>query len=213
MPRAISNPPIGCDPPTQTDPSDEASRQAMYGIGVEEPTTVEPALAGNRLIRELLAALLDRAPRAAMVCLSTLGADERESSGTRAFYRVIRARPGEQSENLVGGVPAVPDWRGLLPSLGAGQGIVLRVADLRPGPLPIRLSPTGAAYVLACPANGPTGDPAGAVFVIFDIGDRAPRGAELRRVRGEGARIGSQIAAVLDLVRQGRSPSPHAEAA
>jgi hypothetical protein len=51
------------------------------------------------------------------------------------------------------------------------------------------------------------------VFIVFDMRDRAPRRAELRRLRGEGTRIGSQIAAVLDLVGQGCAPSPTAGAA
>jgi hypothetical protein len=179
---------------------------------------MEPTLAGNRLIRRLLACLLDQAPRAAMVSLSILGADELGADNRTldlgcSYHRVIRATPGKRFDSLARRVPGVPNWQVLQPSLRAGQGIVLRVADLLPGPLPDRLSPTRAAYVLACPAISATGHPAGAVLIVFDIADPAPRGAELRRLRREGARIASQIVAVLELVAQARALSPCAEAA
>jgi hypothetical protein len=164
----------------------------------------ETALAGDRLIRLLLASLLDKAPRAALVSLSILGADQPEWDAHRSFYRVAkRVTAGKRHDALRRRVPAVPDWQALLPSLQAGQCVVLRVADLLPGPLPDRLSPTRAAHVLAWPTICPRGVLAGAVFIVFGTRDRAPRGAELRRLRAEGSRIGSQIAAVLDLVGQG----------
>jgi hypothetical protein len=212
MPRIASNPEP--DPPGRNQGSGEASDPTKRWSRVRDPVRTETALAGNRLIRRLLVSLLHQAPRAALVSLSILGAEQREWNAGRSYYRVTnRVTPGKRFDALTRRVPAVPDWQALRLSLRAGQCAVLKVADLLSGPLSGRLSPTRASYVLACPATSPSGDLIGAVFIVFETGDRAPRGAELRRQRGEGARIGRQIAAVLDLVGQGRAPSPYAEAA
>jgi hypothetical protein len=213
MPRTISNP-TEPDPRWRNRPSGESCDQTKSWTGNRELTRTGTALAGNRLIQRLLASLSDQVPRAALVSLSILGMDEREWDGGRSYYRVTnRATPGKRLDALTRRVTAVPAWQALLPPLRAGRSVLLRVADLRLGPPSEWLSPTRVAHVLACPATSPPGDPTGAVFIVFDIGDRAPRGAELRRLRAQGARIGSQIAAVLDLMRHAPTPSPYAEAA
>ncbi len=185
----VPEPEIECESHTPMPASDRPASR------LQASARTEPAVAGDRLIRLLLANLLDQVPRAAMVGLSILGVDGQGSNGQHAQYRVTsRARQGRRSDALMQRVPALPDRRVVQASLRVGECTVLRVTDIPPR------SPT---HVLVCPSTTPAGDLIGAVFIVFVNGRRAPRGAERRRLNSAALRIGSQVAAVLDLVGQG----------
>jgi hypothetical protein len=170
--------------------------------------------AANRLIRHLLVSLLHQASCAALVCLNVFDTDDKQWELDRPYYRVTNSsRFGRRQDSLARQMPSVLNWEALLPSLRAGRCPVLRVADLRAGPVPDRLSRTAASRTLVCPAADPLGDLVGAVFIAFEGRNGAPRGAELRHLSNAAARVGGQIAAVLDLAGRVRARVPQTEAA
>jgi hypothetical protein len=166
--------------------------------------------AANRLIRHLLVSLLHQASCAALVCLNVIDTDDKQWELDRPYFRVTSsAGLGRRPGSLARQMPFVPNWEALLPSLHAGCCPVLRGT----GPVPGWPSPTATSRTLVCPAADPLGDLVGAVFIVFDGRNGAPRGADLRHVTNAAARVGGQIAAVLDLAGRVRARAPQTEAA
>jgi hypothetical protein len=170
--------------------------------------------AANRLIHRLLAALLDQAPRAVLVCLKIVDGDDRQWEMDRSYFRVTnRVKRSRRQDALTRWMPSVPNWGPMLPGLRDGLCPLLRIADLRSGPLPERLPPTLASRALVCPVADSRATLLGAVIIVFDRRDSRPRGAVLRRIAVAGTRAGGQIGAVLDLSGRGRAPMRYPEAA
>jgi hypothetical protein len=157
-------------------------------------------IAANRLIRRLLAALLDQAPYAALVCLNVIDADDKQWELDRRYFRVTNGVGlRKRQDALVRRMPPVPNWESLLPLLRDGRCPLLRVADLQTGPMPQRLPPTATSDVLVCPVADLRGDLMGAILIVLDRRHGSPRGAKLKHLAAAGARAGGQIAAVLAL--------------
>jgi hypothetical protein len=174
-------------------------------------STVNPA--ANKLVRRLLLSLLDQAPWVTLVCLKIIDANAEEWEADQPHFRVtssVRLHRREDAAALR--LPPVPNWEALLPALRTGRRPVLRVADLAIGAAS-NGPPAGTAFsALVCPAANPQGDLLGAVFLVFDLCDGASR-AELKRLAEVGTRVGSQIAAVLDLGGRAGAGTPYHDAA
>jgi hypothetical protein len=152
-------------------------------------TPLDPATAANRLVRQLLATLLAEAPRAAVVSLSTHGADDRQ------WDMVCHVAKGvgqsRRFDLLARCIPPVPEWEAHLSALRAGHCPVLR---------------TSASSTLFCPAIDPQGDLLGAVLIGLGEGNQLVCGAELRQLLAAAVSVARQIAAVLDIVRRATEP-------
>jgi hypothetical protein len=170
-------------------------------------------MAANRLVRRLLVSLLDQAPWATFVCMKVIDADAEEWEADQPYFRVTsNVRLHRRQNTPAQRLPSVPNWEALLPELRTGRRPVLRVADLVIGASLDRPPPGAGFSAVVCPAANPRGDLLGAVFLVFDPGDGASR-AELKRLAEAGTRVGSQIAAVLDLGGRAGTGTPYQDAA
>ena len=162
------------------------------------PASSNANLAANRLVQRLLLLLLDQAPWATSVCLKVIDANAEASTVDEPYFRVTsRLRLHPRQDASARWLPDALDWNTLLPALRAGRAPVSRVADPATGAKSDRLSPS-ALKALVCPAAAPQGHLLGAIVVVFDPND-GPTRAELKCLADHGTRVGSQIAAVLDL--------------
>ena len=164
------------------------------------------AAESDKLIGQLLTALLHRAPHAARV---RLGVIHNGISGVTGIgllrYDVTNAvaAPGHvQGENMQN--QPLSEWSELLPNLLAGHCQMTMVAQLTNLVSRARLEAMGAMSVLACPVADIHGALLGSVFVLWDTGDVPPQGTQLNDLMEYAQRIGGQIAAALDL----RVPKP-----
>src|SRR3954454_22897259 len=87
-------------------------------------TTMDPATAANRLIKQLLAPLVAHAPRVAAASLSVLGADSSQCDVTRRDDHMVKVA-GRLRSAARHSTP-VPDWEALVPAFRAGHCPVLR---------------------------------------------------------------------------------------
>ncbi len=166
-------------------------------------------LAAGGLIRRLLTSFLDQTPGATQISLSIRAPDAQQQKKQRTQYCVIKkASSGKTSAATHLTLVARDHEVALAPRQGR-QCAPPPAGKHQPDRPRNRLSRGRATFVLACPS----GDLTGAIIVLFDPCEQAPQGMKLRRLKRDGARLGSQIAAVLDLVGQLLVLPPHAEGA
>lgn len=159
------------------------------------------AAESDRLINQLLTALLQRAPHAARVRLGVIHNGVSGITGIGLLrYDVTNAVaapghiPGENMQNQ-----PLSEWSELLPRLLTGHCQMNAVQSLGNLVSRTRLLTMGAVWVLACPVADIHSTLLGSVFVLWDAGDTPPQGAELASLMEYAQRIGAQIAAALDL--------------
>jgi len=155
----------------------------------------------DRLINQLLTALLHNAPHAARVRLGVIHNGISGITGIGLLrYDVTNAvaAPGHIAGDSMQNQP-LSEWSDLLPKLLTARCEFSQVADLSNVSSRARLLSMGAASVLACPVADIHGALLGSVFVVWDIGDRPPQAQALAELTEYAKRIGAQIAAALDL--------------
>ncbi|HBK06678.1 MAG TPA: hypothetical protein DDZ81_12545 [Acetobacteraceae bacterium] len=179
---------------------------------LEEQTTLQTELrqfaAANKLIDQLLEAMLGRATGASRVGLNVIHNGVTGLTGTGLLrYDVTNsvAAAGRLAGTAVTNQP-LSDWSDFLPALLAGQCSMHSVMDLHAVSIRARFEALGATSVLACPAADVQGKTVGGIFILWDGTDPVPEGDDLRRLMFAGQHLGAQIAAVLDL--QGPPPWP-----
>jgi hypothetical protein len=156
----------------------------------------------DRLIEQLLRALLNRAPTAARVRLDVVHNGVTGITGTALLrYDVTNAvaSPGHAVGEMVVNQP-LSDWNDFLPALLAGK---CQLIALREGAstvaLRARLEALGAGYLMACPVIDIQGRMLGAVFITWDLRYLPPAGEDLQSLMDFSRSVGTQIASALDL--------------
>lgn len=164
------------------------------------------AAESDRLINQLLTALLQRTPHAARVRLGVIHNGVSGITGIGLLrYDVTNAVaaaghvPGDNTQNQ-----PLSEWSELLPKLLSGRCEMTATAALSNPASKARLQAMGAVSVLACPVTDIHSTLLGSVFIVWDAGDTLPEGAALTALMEYAQRIGAQIAAALDL----RVPKP-----
>ena len=156
----------------------------------------------DRLIEQLLTALLQNAGHAARVRLGVIHNGVSGVTGIGLLrYDVTNAvaAPGHTAGGAIQNQP-LSEWSAILPTLLAGR-CQLNVVEQLPNLISrTRLQAMGAFAVLACPVADIHGTLLGSVFMVWDTGDVPPVGAELATLTEYAQRIGAQIAAALDLL-------------
>jgi hypothetical protein len=166
-------------------------------------------VAATRLIERLLAALFETVPNASLVGMNRLNADADQALTGRLRSRATTpVECHKQSGGSTRQKRVAADWNAILAPLRAGQCLRLEGAELRSAPIRDRVRLSHMARVMVCPASGPSGDLLGAVFIAWDGTNRPPEGAALTNLMEAGARLGQQIAAVLDLCGQAAASMP-----
>lgn len=160
------------------------------------------AAESNKLIDQLLAALLHHAEHAARVRLGVIHNGVSGITGIGLLrYDITNAvaAPGHTAGAGMLNQP-LSEWGTMLPMLLGGHcqaGAVNQLANLASR---TRLQAMGAATVLACPVADVHGTLLGAVFILWDNPDPPPTGSELSSLMEYARGIGGQIAAALDLL-------------
>jgi hypothetical protein len=156
----------------------------------------------DKLIDQLLAALLARAPTAARVRLDVVHNGVTGVTGTALLrYDVTNAvaAAGHAVGPMVVNQP-LSDWSEFLPTMMAGQCQVVAVqAGTGSSSLRARLEALGAGTFLACPIIDIQGRMLGGVFVTWDVRDSPPSGEALQAFMDFAKTICVQIASALDL--------------
>ena len=156
----------------------------------------------DRLIEQLLTALLQQAGHAARVRLGVIHNGVSGITGIGLLrYDVTNAvaAPGHTAGSTMENQP-LSEWSAILPALLAGRCQVNLVAQLPNLISRARLLAMGASAVLACPVADIHGTLLGGLFMVWDTGDAPPAGGELAALMEYAQRIGGQIAAALDLL-------------
>lgn len=155
----------------------------------------------DKLINQLLVALLRRAPTAARVRLGVVHNGVTGVTGMALLRFDITnavAGPGHSA-----GPPAInqalSDWSEFLPALLAGKCQMGTTNDEPNLVLRSRLEALGAGAFMACPVIDVQGRMLGGLFVTWDVRDQPPAGDELRALMDFARSIGVQIASALDL--------------
>lgn len=164
------------------------------------------AAESDRLVNQLLTALLQRTPHAARVRLGVIHNGVSGITGIGLLrYDVTNAvaAPGHSAGEIMQNQP-LSDWSELLPKLLTGHCDMAKLAQLSNPISRARLQSMGATAVLACPVSDIHGTLLGSLFVLWDVGDAPPEAAALHALKEYAQRIGGQIAAALDL----RVPKP-----
>lgn len=164
------------------------------------------AAESDRLINQLLTALLQRTPHAARVRLGVIHNGVSGITGIGLLrYDVTNAvaSAGHAAGDNMQNQP-LSEWSELLPKLLSGHCEITAVAALSNLASRARLQAMGAVSVLACPVADIHSTLLGSVFIVWDAGDTPPDGAALTALMEYAERIGAQIAAALDL----RVPKP-----
>jgi len=167
------------------------------------------AAQSDRLIDQLLTALLHSAPHAARVRLGVIHNGVSGITGIGLLrYDVTNAvaAPGHIAGDSLQNQP-LSEWSDLLPRLLTARCDLSQVADLPNLISRARLLSMGAVAVLACPVADIHGALLGSLFVVWDTGDAPPQAEAQDELAEYATRIGQQIAAALDL----RTPKPQLE--
>lgn len=165
--------------------------------------------ATDKLISQLLAALLVRAPLAARVQLGVVHNGLSGVTGvTLLRFDIINAvtAAGHSGGEPVQNQP-LSDWAEFLPALVAGRCQMGVTTDEPNLALRARLEALGAGTFMACPVIDIEGRMLGGLFVTWDVRDAPPTGAVLQSLMDYAKVIGIQVASALDL-RGGRAPPP-----
>jgi len=164
------------------------------------------AAEADKLIDQLLTALLQRAPTAARARLGVIHNGVTGLTGMGLLrYDITNAVAalGHAEGSLVQDRP-LSELNAVLPTMLAGQCDMRSVAEVQNLSARFRLEAMGASAVLACPATDVHGKLFGGVFVLWDSGDRLPAGDELKSLTEYARHVSAQIATILDL----RAPPP-----
>ena len=162
----------------------------------------------DKLINQLLAALLARAPTAARVRLGVVHNGVTGVTGMALLRFDITnavAGPGHSVGTMVINQP-LSDWNVFLPALIAGKCQLGATSDELNVALRARLDALGAGAYMACPVIDIQGRMLGAVFMTWDVRDPPPVGEALRSLMDFASTICIQIASALDL--RGHLPWP-----
>lgn len=160
------------------------------------------AAESDKLIDQLLSALLQHTPRAARVRLGVIHNGVTGVTGIGLLrYDVTNAvaAAGHTAGTPMQNQP-LSDWSPILPALLAGHcqlDPVPRLANLASR---ARLQAMGADSVLACPVTDIHGTLLGSVFILWDTGDAPPGGDDLSACMEYAQRLGGQIAAALSML-------------
>lgn len=159
----------------------------------------------DKLIDQLLSALLARAPGAARVRLGVVHNGVTGVTGVALLrYDITNAvaGPGHSVGNMVLNQP-LSDWNDFLPALLAGKcqsGLAQTQPSLR---LRARLEALGASAFMACPVIDIQLRMLGSLLITWDGNDPPPTGEALHALTDYAMAVGAQVAAALD-VRGGR---------
>lgn len=159
------------------------------------------AAESDRLINQLLTALLQHSPHAARVRLGVIHNGVSGITGIGLLrYDMTNAvaAPGHSAGEIMQNQP-LSDWSELLPKLLTGHCDMAEVAQMANLISRVRLQGMGATAVLACPVADIHGTLLGSVFVLWDVGDEPPQAEDMAALKEYAQRIGAQIAAALDL--------------
>ncbi len=155
----------------------------------------------DKLINQLLTALLGRAPTAARVQLGVVHNGVTGVTGMTLLRFDITnavAGPGHSVGTMVMN-QSLSDWNELLPALLAGKCQMGTASDATNLPLRARFEALGAGAFMACPVIDIQGRMLGGVFLTWDVRDRPPAGEELQSLMEFARIICNQIASALDL--------------
>jgi hypothetical protein len=155
----------------------------------------------DKLIEQLMTALLQRAPLAARVRLGVVHNGITGLTGT-ALLRVDITNAVAAAGRSVGPLSVnqpLSEWNGFLPTLLAGKCDLHSTADERNEVIRARLMAMGAGSFLACPVIDIQGRMLGGVSVTWDERDPTPEGDDLKSLVAFAQNICVQIAAALDL--------------
>lgn len=198
--------------------SDRDAAETARQRGVEAATVqadLRQFAASDRLIQQLLQALLQQVPSAARARLAAIhdGGDGGGDASGRMWFDIINAvgatgrSPGPMVQNQ-----SLAEWSDFLASLLSGRCQLVRVAQLRSTDMRERVLSMGAAVMLACPVTDIRQTLVGGIFLTWDANDPVPCGDDLASVTQLAREIGAQIASALDLrnpsVRPGMAPLP-----
>jgi hypothetical protein len=156
----------------------------------------------DRLIDQLLSAVLQRAPQAARVRLAVVHNGVTGITGIGLLrYDVTNAvaAPGHTPGLSLQNQP-LSEWSTVLPRLLAGHCELNPVDGLANPVARARLAEMGTVAALACPVSDVHGAVLGALIVQWDRGEAPPSGDELAALQEYAQRVGAQIAAALDLL-------------
>jgi hypothetical protein len=159
--------------------------------------------ATDKLIDQLLTALMERAPLATRVRLGVIHNGVTGVTGVALLRFDITngvARPGHAVGQLITNEP-LSDWNNFLPALLAGQCQTAATSAETNVVRRARLEALGAGTYMACPVTDIQHRMLGAVVATWDTRDRPPAGDELQSLMVFAKDIGVQIAAALDLGR------------
>ena len=159
--------------------------------------------ATDKLIDQLLTALMGRAPLATRVRLGVIHNGVTGVTGVALLRFDITngvARPGHAVGQLITNEP-LSDWNNFLPALLAGQCQTAATSAETNVVRRARLEALGAGTYMACPVTDIQHRMLGAVVATWDTRDRPPAGDELQSLMVFAKDIGVQIAAALDLGR------------
>lgn len=156
------------------------------------------AAEADRLIGQLLTALLQRAPRVARVRLGVIHNGVTGVTGMSLLrYDITNAvaAGGHAVGDMVQDQP-LSELNELLPALLAGRCQVRSVTEVESLPARVRLEAMGAGTAMACPATDIQGKLLGGVFMMWDVGDMPPAGDELKSLLEYARHVSAQIATI-----------------
>lgn len=163
----------------------------------------------DKLIDQLLTALLARAPAAARVRLGVVHNGVTGVTGIALLRFDITnavAAPGHSTGDLLVNQP-VSDWNDFLPALLADQCHVGAASTQSNLGIRARLNALGANAFMACPVIDIQGRMLGAMLITWDANESAPTGEVLQSLTDYARSVGTQVASALDL-SQHFAPQP-----
>ncbi len=155
----------------------------------------------DRLIQQLLTAVLQHTPAAARVRLGVVHNGVTGVTGTDLLRFDIThavAAPGHSVGEMVQDQP-LSEWGEFLPALLAGRCDTRASGEVHNLALRNRLEALGAGVYLACPVIDIQGRMLGGLFVTWDVSDHPPAGEAMQALSAYTREVGTQIAAALDL--------------
>ncbi len=155
----------------------------------------------DKLIDQLLTALLTHAPSAARVRLGVVHNGVTGVTGVALLRFDITnavAAPGHSVGDLPLNQP-LSDWNEFLPTLVAGRCYVGAAVTQTSLAVRAHLDALGANDFLACPVIDIQARMLGALLVTWDVHDIAPVGEAMQSLVEYAKSVGAQVASALDL--------------